>query len=108
MALTSVNEVFEKMPQVFNAANAAGLDAIFQFNIAGDGGGDWYVVIKEGTCKVEKGIHDNPSVTLAMSGPDWLAICNGELSGMTAFMSGKLKATGNIMLAQRIQSLFPL
>jgi len=35
-------------------------------------------------------------------------MCNGQLDGMSAFMSGKLKVTGNIMLAQRIASLFPL
>ncbi|MGB9618106.1 MAG: SCP2 sterol-binding domain-containing protein [Desulfomonilaceae bacterium] len=108
MELTSVSEVFEKMPTVFNPAAAGGLDAVFQFNISGPEAGDYYVVVKDNTCQVEKGVHPSPSVTLSLAGEDWLAICNGKLDGMTAFMSGKLKATGNIMLAQRIKSLFPL
>lgn len=108
MELTTVTEVFAKMPTVFNAAAASGLDAVFQFNITGDEAGDYYVVVKDNTCQVEKGVHASPSVTLSLAGPDWLAICTGKLDGMTAFMSGKLKATGNIMLAQRIKSLFPL
>jgi putative sterol carrier protein len=108
MELSTVSEIFEKMPTVFNAAAATGLDAVFQFNITGDEAGDYCVVIKDGACKVEKGVHDSPSVTLSLAGVDWLAICNGKLDGMAAFMSGKLKATGNIMLAQRIKSLFPL
>jgi putative sterol carrier protein len=108
MALNSVNEVFEKMPQVFNAGAAAGLNVIFQFHITGAEGGDWNVVIKDGTCAVSKGVHENPSVTLTMSDADWLAMCNGTLNGMMAFMTGRLKATGDIMVAQRIQSLFPL
>jgi putative sterol carrier protein len=108
MALTSVKEVFEKMPQVFNPAAAAGLNIIFQFNISGPQGGDWNVIVKDGTCQVNEGVHESPTVTLTLADEDWLAICNGTLNGMTAFMTGKLKATGDIMAAQRIQSLFPL
>ncbi|MGC8605077.1 MAG: SCP2 sterol-binding domain-containing protein [Desulfomonilaceae bacterium] len=108
MALTTVNEVFEKMPQVFNSAAATGLDIVFQFHITGDQSGDWNVVIKDQTCRVESGIHANPTVTLTMEYSDWLDMCNGKLNGVTAFMSGKLKASGDIMSAQRIPTLFPL
>jgi acyl dehydratase len=107
MAVTSVKEVFENMPKVFNAANAAGVDSTFQFHITGEGAGDWFVVVKDGTCQVSEGTHASPTVALTMAGPDWLAMINKELDGMTAFMSGKLKATGNIMAAQRIAQLFP-
>jgi putative sterol carrier protein len=31
----------------------------------------------------------------------------GDVNGMSAFMSGKLKATGNVMLATRLSALFP-
>ncbi|HMK35506.1 MAG TPA: MaoC/PaaZ C-terminal domain-containing protein [Desulfomonilaceae bacterium] len=108
MSLSTVNEVFEKMPQVFNAAAATGLNVIFQFHITGAQAGDWNVVIKDGTCQVNPGVHDSPSVSLTMADEDWLAMCNGTLNGMTAFMTGKLKASGDIMAAQRIPSLFPL
>ncbi len=108
MALTSVNEVFEKMPLVFNAAAASGVNMVFQFNITGSEAGDWYVVIKDGACQVAKGVHDSPTTTLTMADVDWVAMSNGTLNGMTAFMSGKLKVSGDIMAAQRIPSLFPL
>ncbi len=108
MALTSIKEVFEKMPQVFNPTAAAGLDLVYQFDISGDQGGKWNVIIKDGACLINEGVYDNPTVTLIIADVDWLAICNGTLNGMTAFMTGKLKATGNIMAAQRIQALFPL
>ncbi|MGD9819142.1 MAG: SCP2 sterol-binding domain-containing protein [Desulfomonilaceae bacterium] len=108
MNLTSVEEVFQKMPQVFNADAATGLDLVFQFHITGDQAGDWNVAVKNGTCAVEKGVHANPSVSLTMADQDWLAMCNGKLNGMTAFMTGKLRASGDIMSAQKIPSLFPL
>ncbi|MCA1959734.1 MAG: SCP2 sterol-binding domain-containing protein [Desulfomonile sp.] len=108
MALTSVKEVFEKMPTVFNPSAAAGLNVVFQFHITGNEAGDWNVVVKDGACQVNQGVSSSPTVTLTMADVDWLAICNRQLDGMTAFMSGKLKASGDIMMAQRIATLFPL
>lgn len=108
MTLISVEDVFQKMPEVFNADAATGLDLVFQFHITGDQAGDWNVIVKEKTCQVEKGVHASPSVSLTMADQDWLAMCNGTLNGMTAFMTGKLRASGDIMSAQRIPTLFPL
>jgi len=108
MAFTNVKDVFDGMPSVFNAGAAAGLNVVFQYDVTGEGGGKWYVEVKEGTCNVAEGAHASPSVTLTMTAETWLAIVNKELNGMQAFMSGKLKASGDIMLAQRINQLFPL
>ena len=108
MALTDVREVFNSMQEVFNPDAAQGLDVVFQYEITGEGGGNWNVIIKDGTCQVQEGIHDSPSVTLTMSAETWLGIVNKEVNGVQAFMGGQLKATGDIMLAQRIEQLFPL
>ena len=106
MTIADVKEVFSMMPEAFNAAAAQGLDAIFQLDITGEGGGNWNVVIKDGACQINEGSHESPNVTLTMSAETWLGIVNRELNGMQAFLSGKLKATGDIMLAQRIEQLF--
>ena len=108
MAETQVKEVFEKMSEFFNTTAAQGLDAVFQFDITGDEGGMWNVSVKDGVCEVQEGTHDAPTVTLAMSAEDWLAMVNKELNPMQAFMSGQLSVSGDIMLAQRIPELFSL
>jgi putative sterol carrier protein len=108
MALTSAKEIFAKMPEVFNPSAAQGMDAVFQFNLSGKEGGNWIITIKDGACQVKEGIHDAPTVALTMSDETWLKMVNREISGMKAFMSGELKVTGDIMLAQRIYDLFPL
>ncbi len=108
MAFTDVKEVFGKMSEVFNPSSAQGLNAVFQYEITGDGGGNWSVIIKDGACQVQEGTHDSPSVTLTMSAETWLGMVNKQVNGMQAFMSGQLKASGDIMLAQRIEQLFPL
>ena len=106
MASTNVKDIFTKMPDVFNADAAQGLSAVFQFEITGDDGGNWNIVIKDGTCEIVEGAHDAPTVTLTMSAETWLGMINKEINGMQAFMGGQLKATGDIMLAQRIEQLF--
>ena len=106
MPLSDVKEVFNSVSDQFNADAAKGMDAVFQFDITGDGGGNWYVVVKENACQVQGGSHSDPTVTLSMSGETWLAVVNKELNAVQAFMTGKLKVRGDIMLAQRIPELF--
>lgn len=107
MAITEVKDVFSKMPDVFSPTGAQGVDAVFQFQITGENGGSWHVTVKDGACQVAEGAHANPNVTLTLSDENWLAMINRELNGMQAFMTGKLKVNGDIMLAQRIYDIFP-
>lgn len=107
MALTNVKETFDDMPKLFNANAAKGMNVVYQFDITGEGGGNWNVVIQEGTCKVQEGNASNPTVTLTMSSETWLAMVNKQTNGMQAFMTGKLKLSGNMILAQKIPEIFP-
>jgi putative sterol carrier protein len=107
MILTNVKYIFTKMSEIFNSGAAQGLDVVFQFDITGDGGGNWNVAVKDGTCQIREGTHEAPTVTLSMSCETWLSIVNKELNAMQAFMGGQLKVVGDIMLAQRIPKLFP-
>jgi len=84
MALTNVKEVFTTMPEVFNSGAAQGLDVAFQFDITGEGGGSWNVVVKDGACQIQEGTHEAPNVTLTMSCETWLSIVNRELNAMQA------------------------
>ena len=54
----AVAEVFDSMPGAFVADAAAGVDVIFQYNIGGEGGGDWHCVITEGSCRIQTGTHE--------------------------------------------------
>eukprot|EP00439_Symbiodinium_sp_Y106_P057983 s1207_g8.t1 len=43
--------------------------------------------------------------TITMADADFVAMAEGKLDGMQAFMGGKLKIKGNMMLAQKLQSI---
>ncbi|AMD01184.1 SCP2 sterol-binding domain-containing protein [Halomonas chromatireducens] len=99
------SNTFDKLQDRFDPQAAKGMNDIFQFHFSDNG--SHYLVIKDGSLAIEEGEHDDPSVSLSMSTDTLKGVMNGEINGMTAFMTGKLKATGNVMLATKLTSLFP-
>lgn len=104
----NVQAVFDKMAGSFKADAAAGIDVIFQFNISGEGGGDWYCVIKDKTCRIEAARHEKPACTIKMAAGDFLAMMGGKLPAMQAYTSGKLKIEGDLMKSQLLEKLFKI
>jgi putative sterol carrier protein len=102
----SVQEIFDNMSQNFNADKAAGVKAVYQYDITGDGGGKWYADIADQKCTVAEGEHASPNITITVAAGDWLDIINGKLDGQMAFMSGKLKVKGDMSLAMKLKTLF--
>jgi 3-hydroxyacyl-CoA dehydrogenase/3a,7a,12a-trihydroxy-5b-cholest-24-enoyl-CoA hydratase len=80
--------------------------AVYQFNLRGDEGGMYVVDLKEGNGRSYPGTTPNPDCTLTIAYPDFLALTTGELDPQAAFMSGKLKINGNIVLSTKLQRLF--
>jgi putative sterol carrier protein len=102
-----LDQVFGGMQQAFQPDKAAGQSAVVQWNVdAPDGTRSRTVHIADGTCRVEPGEADNPRLTLTLTLADFLRFVSGQLDGMQAFMSGKLKLGGDIMLAQTMQAWF--
>ncbi len=106
MPFTSAKDIFDRMPQAFSPEAAAGVNAVIQFDLSGDGGAQYVVTIADQTCKVEAGTAPNPSMTLSMAASDYVAMTNGELNPMNAFMQGKVKVKGDMGLAMKVQSFF--
>jgi NAD(P)-dependent dehydrogenase (short-subunit alcohol dehydrogenase family)/uncharacterized OB-fold protein/putative sterol carrier protein len=104
--LGTVQGVFERLADAFQPDAATGVDVVFQFSISGPGGGDWYAVVKDGTCTVEPGAHNKPTTTLKMSDEGFLKYVSGQLPAMQAYASGKLKIEGDLMKSQLVEKLF--
>lgn len=100
----SVAKVIEKLPGRFVADNAAGVSAVFQFMLEDEQ--DFYIAVENQTCLVTRGEHQDPNVSLFMDATTMIDVINGELDGMSAFMQGRLRAEGNIMMATQLGKLF--
>jgi len=67
----------------------------------------YYFTVANEAIDIQHGTHTSPDITIAMKESDYLALINGQLSGPWALMTGKLKIDGDIMLALKLQNLFP-
>jgi putative sterol carrier protein len=102
-----LDQVFEGMRQAFDPAQAAGQAAVVQYQIATPDGQRGYVMrIADGRCEVERGTASDQRVTLKLGLADFLRLVAGRLNGMQAFMSGKLKVSGDLFFAQTYQGWF--
>ena len=106
--MPTVKETFDGMPSRFRSDKAAGTTATVQYDIAGEGGGTWHAVIKDGTCTVNEGPASTPNLTLQASAQDWVDMATGKQPGQMLFMSGKLKIKGDMGLAMKLGSMFTM
>jgi len=99
-------EIFDQMPANLDPNAAKGVNATIQFNLSGDNGGEWYVAVKDGAATVNKGKAPSANMTMTMAAQDYVDMISGKLNGQMAFMSGKLKISGDMGLAMKMQTLF--
>jgi putative sterol carrier protein len=99
--------LFDEMAKRFLPDKAAGKTAVIEYDInMPDGTKTFQLDIAAGTCTISQDAPKDASVTLILSAPDFLRLISGKLNGMSAFMSGKLKLKGDMMLAQTMQGWF--
>jgi hypothetical protein len=103
----SVRDVFERhMPERLRSKPdvVAKINAVYQFNISGPGGGAWSVDCTGGGV-IAPGTAAGARCTVAVAEGDFLNIVNGKLNPQMAFMSGKLKIQGDMGLAMKLQQI---
>ncbi|TYC06422.1 SCP2 sterol-binding domain-containing protein [Micromonospora sp. WP24] len=106
-----LGEVFNRMPSLFRADRAGSTNAVIHWDITGrpDGGSDTYeVVIENGACTVNETPQREPKLTLTMGPVEFLKIVSGGANPVMMFMTGKLKAKGDLGLAANIANLFDI
>ena len=97
------------MVQEFDPKQGRDIEAVLHWVIAGrrDGGVDrWQVAITDGRCRASRKLDREPTVTIELDGLQFLELVTGSASGPELFMSGKLKMTGDVLLAARLTSMF--
>jgi len=108
MAASTVKDVFEKhIPERFKVRPdvVSKINAVYQFNISGPGGGSWSVDCTAPGGKISPGAAPDAKCTVAATDADFLSIVNGKLNPQMAFMSGKLKIQGDMGLAMKLQQI---
>lgn len=87
-----------------NAIGAAELGIQFTTDDGPDGSVDYYLKSSGGTTNVVIGELEDADVTVKQSYDTAVAISKGDLNTQTAFMTGKLKVSGNLAKLMMHQS----
>ena len=104
MAFTSAKEILEGIGEI-DVEKIKGINGVMLFDTTGEGGGQWTLTLTDGGVTLAEGETATPDVTFSMDAQDFVDIANGELNAISAFMQGKVKVTGNMALAMRLQTL---
>ena len=102
----TVKELVYLHEEAFMPEKSSGLDAIVQYHLTGDEGGDFIISIRNDKCSVREGVAENPVVTMTADGDYFRDLLLGKEDGMKGFLEGKLVLTGNLKLAMKLTSLF--
>lgn len=103
-------DIIEKVTGKLHANPDAGakINAILQFVISGDGGGNWWMDLTRKPGAIEEGMNEGAVSTITMDAADFVAMMNNEANPISLFMSGKLKLEGDMPTAMKLQSILDL
>ncbi|MGH1461804.1 MAG: SCP2 sterol-binding domain-containing protein [Neptuniibacter sp.] len=104
--MSDLQKIFEDMQGRFNAEAAFGVHAVLQFEISE--GEAWVVSVMDEKCTVYEGQAEDPAATLKLDTETLKEVLSGETDGMQAFISGRIQAEGDIILATRLAEIFPI
>ena len=106
-----LDEVFNRMPTLFRADRAGATQAVIHWVITGGPGSssDTYeTVIENGACTVTNQPARDPKLAMTMDPVTFLKVVSGDGNPMMMFMTGKIKAKGDLGLAAQVAKLFDI
>lgn len=107
----SVQDLFNRIvPESLakNLEKVRRIGAVLAFKITGDGGGEWTIDTVSATPSCTKGISRTPQCTIEITSEDFTSMLGNPALGMQLYFQGKLKVTGDPMLATKLQKLFSM
>jgi putative sterol carrier protein len=101
-------EMLQKIPQNVSPAQIKNVNAVIQIRSTGANAGEWVVTIKNGAATVAAGSDPAATLTAEAASEVWDSLISRQLDPTWAYMSGKLRITGDLDLAMRLQSVLGL
>lgn len=87
---------------------AKAVNAIYCFKVSGEGGGDWTIDLVSDPPSCARGDSGKAQCTVELAHDDFMSMLGNPQAGMQLYFQGKLKVTGDPMLATKLQQLFAL
>ena len=106
-----IGAIFRRMPELFRPDRAGSTRATTHWSITGrpDGSADeWTVAIADGKCTVTPGHEGEATLSLAMGPVEFTKVITKSGNPVMMFMTGKIKAKGDLGLAANIANFFDI
>lgn len=97
----TARQLLERLADALDVERIGDLRAVVQYDLTEPA----HQVIEAGTVRTVDGAADAPDVTLTLSDDDLVELFEGRLAPNVAFMSGRLRIAGDVVLAQRLVDL---
>ena len=96
-------EFFAELPDKVTPEGIAGVEHAYLFDVKGEG--RWLVDIRDGKVTVTESPDGEGDVQFSMSGDTFDRITARKQNPMVAYMTGKVKVTGDIGAAMHLQDI---
>ena len=105
--MNRVEEIFIKMEEKLHQRKneISDIGALVKFDISGPEGGKWIVDLNDDTLGVREG-DDEANCTFTASDDNFVKLIKREMKPETAILTGKVKISGDFMLAMQLSRLF--
>jgi putative sterol carrier protein len=103
-----LDEVFGRMPTLFRPEKAGSTQAVIHWIITGNTTDTYETVIENGACTVTNKPERDPKLAMTMDPVTFLKVVSGDGNPMMLFMTGKIKAKGDLGLAANVAKLFDI
>ena len=91
----SIKSMIAILKMGFNREKATGKEGVMQFNLTGETGGSFHLVIMGGTIKACEGVAARSDIEVDAPFDTWADIMCGKLDGAQAMVDGKYKLKGD-------------
>lgn len=98
--------LFKKIESQLSEELVKKVNASYVFQLKGDGESTWFIDLKTGSGRCGQGDGGAPAdSTLTMKSSDFFDMFSGKLNATGAFMTGKLKISGDLQKAMKLEKL---
>jgi putative sterol carrier protein len=96
-------QFFEELPGKADPSRLAGIESSYVFDVTGEG--VWLVRIEDGKLTVDESPEGDGDVKFTLSGDTFDRITERKQNPMLAYMTGKVKVSGDIGAATDLQKI---
>ncbi|KAH8361782.1 hypothetical protein KR200_009918 [Drosophila serrata] len=101
-----IPQLFQKIEALLSPEIVSKTQAVYQFNISGAEQGTWFLDLKNGSGSCGTGAPPTAAdATMSMNSDHFLDMFSGKLKATPAYMSGKLKISGDFQKSLKLEKV---